>query len=174
MIEIETGQIGPIGPIPENIPERLTERPQWVCWRVEEREGKPTKVPYIPGKNRMASSTNPSTWRTFDEALEVSEGDFYDGIGFVFSEDDLFVGIDLDECRDPDDGTIATWAKVILSHVASCYTEVSPSGTGIHIIVEGTTRGTKTRKDVYLEGIRVGRIEMYGSGRFFTITGERP
>jgi putative DNA primase/helicase len=33
-------------PIIENIPESLTERPQWVCWRLEERDDKMTKVPY--------------------------------------------------------------------------------------------------------------------------------
>jgi len=42
------------------------------------------------------------------------------------------------------------------------YVEISPSGNGIHIIVEGTVRGG---------GMRKGKVEMYGRGRFFTITG---
>jgi putative DNA primase/helicase len=70
-------------PVVENIPEQLTERPQWVCWRLEEREGKATKVPYTPGTLRRASSTDLMTWRTFSEALEAYERSEppYDGIG---------------------------------------------------------------------------------------------
>jgi len=49
-------------PIIENIPEQLTERPQWVCWRREIRAGKSTKVPYTPGTERRASSTDLMTW----------------------------------------------------------------------------------------------------------------
>jgi primase-polymerase (primpol)-like protein len=49
-------------PIIENIPDEPTERPQWVCWRYEVRDGKPTKVPYTPGTLRRASSTDLMTW----------------------------------------------------------------------------------------------------------------
>src|SRR5918995_6188544 len=95
-------------PIIENIPEPLTERPQWVCWRLEERKGEMTKVPYTPGTLRRASSTDLMTWRTFSEALEAYQCSEppYDGIGYVFCSADPFVGIDLDKCRDPEDGEI--------------------------------------------------------------------
>jgi primase-polymerase (primpol)-like protein len=53
------------------------------------------------------------------------------------------------------------------------YVEASPSGKGVHIIVEGTVRdGGRSRKKVHLNGEVVGEIEMYSRGRFFTITGE--
>ena len=158
----ETTGVAP--PIVENIPEQLTERPQWVCWRLETRNGKPTKVPYIAGTNSRASSTDLMTWSSFEYALAAYEAGEppYDGIGFVFCSADPFVGIDLDDCRDPESGEIAPWAQVIISSVKEGYVEVSPSGTGIHIIVEGTVRGG---------GMRKGKVEMYGRGRFFTITG---
>jgi len=151
-------------PIIGNIPERLTERPQWVCWRLEARDDKMTKVPYTPGTLRRASSTDLMTWRTFEDTLAAYERSEppYCGIGFVFCSADPFVGIDLDDCRDPESGEIAPWAQVIISSVKEGYVEVSPSGTGIHIIVEGTVRGG---------GMRKGKVEMYGRGRFFTITG---
>ena len=61
--------ISPVNPpTTRNIPNALTERPQWVCWRLEERDGKPTKVPYTPGTERRASSTDLMTWRPFSEA----------------------------------------------------------------------------------------------------------
>jgi putative DNA primase/helicase len=151
-------------PIIENIPAQLTERPQWVCWRLEMRGDKPTKVPYTPGTERRASSTDLLTWRTFREALEAYEAAEppYDGIGFVLSSADPFVGIDLDRCRDPEDGEISGWAQKIISRVQEGYIEASPSGTGVHIIVQGAVRDG---------GMRKGKVEMYSRERFFTITG---
>jgi putative DNA primase/helicase len=101
----------------ENIPELLAERPQWVNWRLEERDGKETKVPYTPGTLRRASSTDLMTWRTFSEALEAYERSEppYDGIGFVFCSADPLAGIDLDGCRDPETGTIEPWAQKIIA-----------------------------------------------------------
>jgi putative DNA primase/helicase len=155
---------GDVTLIPENIPEELTERPQWVCWRREIRDGKPTKVPYTPGRERRASSTDLLTWRTFEEALAAYErGEpLYDGIGFVFCSADPFVGVDLDDCRDPESGEVAPWAQNIIDRVQEGYVEISPSSEGVHIIVEGSVRDG---------GMRKGKVEMYGRGRFFTITG---
>jgi primase-polymerase (primpol)-like protein len=161
---------GPAAPIIENIPERLTERPQWVNWCLEERDGKPTKVPYTPEKGVRASTTDLMTWRDFVDAVQVLDTDRnrilqlprYDGIGFVFSSADPFVGIDLDHCRDPETGVVAPWAQDIIDKASEGYVEASPSGTGVHIIVEGVVRGG---------GMRKGPIEMYSRGRFFTITG---
>jgi len=162
-------------PITENIPEELAERAQWVCWRYEVRDAKkPTKVPYAPSTERRASSTDSMTWATFDEALEAysaSDGR-YSGIGFVFSSGDPFVGIDLDDCRDPESGEITPWAAKILARVEGGYIEASPSGAGVHVIVEGTVRGGgRAKKKVRLEDEVVGEVEMYGHERFFTVTG---
>jgi primase-polymerase (primpol)-like protein len=158
-------------PVVENIPDQLTERPQWVCWRYEERDGKMTKVPYTDTGLR-ASTTDLLTWTTCAMALAAYERGHYDGIGFVFSSADPFVGIDLDDCRAPDSGDIAPWAQKIIDRVQEGYIEISPSGTGVHIIVEGTVRDGRTRKEVHEKGKRVGRVEMYGRAKFFTITGE--
>jgi putative DNA primase/helicase len=152
-------------PIFENIPEQLTERPQWVCWCLEEREGGTTKVPYTPGTLRKALTNDLTTWRTFPEALEAYERSKppYDGIGFVFCSADPFAGIDLDGCCDPESGAIERWAQNIITDAVEGYVEVSPSGTGVHIIVEGSVSGG---------GMRRRPVEMYSRDRFFTITGE--
>jgi len=152
-------------PIIENIPKRLTERPQWVCWRLEEREGKATKVPYTPGTVRRASSTDLMTWSTFPEALAAYETEEppYDGIGFMFCSADPYCGIDLDHCRDSDTGAVEEWAQKIIDSVQEGYVEASPSGSGVHIILEGVVRGGAVKK---------GPIELYGQTRFFTVTGQ--
>src|SRR5215218_9362890 len=151
-------------PVVENIPEEFTERRQWVCWRLEEREGKQTKVPYIAGTNRRASSTDLMTWRTFDQALAAYEAGEppYDGIGFVFCSADPFVGVDLDDCRDPESGEIADWAqKIIDSFTNIVLLEVSPSGRGVHLITKGVCKN----------GVNTKSVEVYGQDRFFTVTG---
>ena len=152
-------------PVIENIPEQLAQRPQWVCWRTEIREGKPTKVPYTPGTNRRASTTDLMTWRTFGEALTAYEAGEppYDGVGFVFCSADPYVGVDLDDCRDPETGEIAAWAQKIIDTFASeGYVEASPTGEGVHIIVEGVQK----------EGAKRGTVEIYGQDRYFTVTGD--
>jgi putative DNA primase/helicase len=165
---------GVISPITENIPKQLTERPQWVCWCREMRDGEVTKILYTPGTERRAKSNDLKTWRTFEEAVEAyeaSEPMAYAGVGFVFCSVDPFVGIDLDDCRNAESGEISPWAQKIIGRVQEGYIEISPSGEGVHIIVEGSVRNGRTRKEVHEKGKRVGRVEMYGHGKFFTVTG---
>jgi hypothetical protein len=136
-----------------DLPMGLTDREQWVCWREQERDGRQTKVPVDPNTDGFVSATDPETWGTFDETRAYAGANGI-GVGFVFTEADPFVGVDLDKCRVPATGTVAEWAKDIVERFDS-YTEVSPSGTGYHVIVEGafptvatdvaTSRCTPTR-----------------------------
>lgn len=147
---------------PEGIPQALKERPQWVVWRLEKRAGKNTKVPYIAGGVGRASSTDLMTWRTFEEAIGALKAKRYDGIGFVFCSADPFVGVDLDDCRDPKSGEITQWAqKIIDSFNDVVLLEASPSGCGVHLVTRGTCK----------DGINTKSVEIYGQDRFFTVTG---
>jgi hypothetical protein len=143
----------------EVIPELLKVLPQWVAWRREEREGKPTKVPYDPKNGALAKVNDAATWSTFQDASACL--DHYDGIGFVLTPDDPFVGVDLDHVVDPVTGKIAPWALTILDQLHS-YTEISPSGTGLRIFVQGT---------LPLGGRRKGPLELYDAARYLTVTG---
>jgi putative DNA primase/helicase len=148
----------------ETIPQRLTTAPHWVCWRMEEREGKPTKVPYDPRTSKKAKSNNPATWCSFETAVAgASAADSgYDGIGYMFSDDDQLTGIDLDKCID-ESGVLDPSAAEIVADLNS-YTEITPSGRGLHIIVEGAPPSTKCRK---------GGVEIYHKTRYFTVTGRQ-
>jgi putative DNA primase/helicase len=140
----------------ESIPRELSVRPQWVVWKAV--GDKPDKVPYSARSGRRASSTDLLTWSTFQEALEVYENGDYAGIGFVFSSADPYTGIDVDDCVDAD-GEIAGWALEIVRYFDS-YTELSATGTGLHVIVRGDVPNR-----------RKGDVEVYSSKRFFTVTG---
>lgn len=147
-------------------PASLLELAQWVTWRREQRQ-KPngdiywTKVPYNPRNGHKAQTNNPRTWGTFAQATAAAKRARHDGVGFVVTREDPFVGIDLDHCRDAVTGELEAWARAIVEQMRS-YTEVSPSGTGLRILVQGTLP-PQHRKD--------GDIEMYENGRFFTMTG---
>lgn len=157
-----TGE-GEMTRLPERheLPDSLTERSQWVCWREDERDGNSTKVPVNPYTGGFASTTDSETWSDFETAREhaIESGI---GLGFVFTEDDSLVGIDLDKCRVPTTGTASDWAATIIDRLDS-YTEVSPSGTGFHVIVEGALPAGRNRRDT---------VEMYAHSRYFTVTGE--
>ena len=159
-----------LAPLLANIPADIRDLPQWVCWRyspVPAGAGhRWAKLPICPVTRRAARPNDPSTWATYDKALSVynssGQSTDYDGIGFMFSSDDPFVGVDLDHCRDPESGNLAPWA---LNHIRllDTYTEVSPSGTGVKCILKGTLPPGRRRN---------AQVEIYDSTRYFTITGQ--
>ena len=136
-----------------NIPKELKDKRQWVGWSlINER-----KVPLCPTTYKAAQSSNPDTWGTFAEALAAYKAKQWSGLGFVFNKD--YVGVDLDDCVN--NRQLNPFAKDVLSKCNS-YTELSPSGTGIHIICKGEIpRAMKTDE-----------IEIYNTGRYFTVTGQ--
>src|SRR5215216_2818508 len=110
---------------------------QWINWRYEERDSKLTKVPICPHSGELAAVDRPETWGTYEEAVRASKEQSHDGVGFVFTEKDPYAGIDLDKCRDPGTGEIEEWAREFIDHLDS-YTELSPSGSGVHVLVKAT------------------------------------
>jgi len=149
-------------PLKTDLPNGITDRDQWVCWRRQDRDGKTTKVPINPHTGLFGSATDPDTWSDFATARETTVEGSVDGIGFVFTEEDPLVGIDLDDCRVPSTGSLTDEAASIITTLQS-YTEVSPSGTGVHILVNGSLPGERNRWDC---------IECYETARFFTVTGD--
>ncbi len=145
------------------IPRALRDRAQWVGWRyrwIDNRQ-KWTKSPINVHTGGMASTTDPATWATFDEATIGINQHGLDGVGYVFSSDDPYCGIDLDRCRNDATGTLDAWAQDIIDQIDT-YTEVSPSGTGVKLFVQATLPDGARR---------IGQIECYHEGRFFTVTG---
>jgi hypothetical protein len=135
----------------------------WVLWRAESRgEGKPTKVPYcVADPARKASSTDPSTWATFDDACEAfaALADVA-GIGVVLTIAAKISCIDLD--RVLTGGELDVRAETIAERCDS-WTEISPSGTGLHVFVRGAVPAA----------IKGNQIEIYSTDRYIAITGHR-
>lgn len=156
---------------PDAVPDTLRERETWVCWRYEfdtDRD-KWTKVPLDVQSGGYGDTSGPDTWVSFAEALAYHEknGTDTDGVGFVVHDGDTVLGLDLDDCRDPETGEMEAWAEDVLDDVPT-YAEVSPSGTGLRFFGLGFTPDGRTRADI--EDAE-GHIEMYDSGRYLTATG---
>jgi putative DNA primase/helicase len=137
---------------------------RWVCYGTD-------KIPVDPISGRYASTTNPSTWGTHDQATATMLRRGLAGVGIVLTGDGI-VGIDLDDCIKPKEGAEGTeytaepYARYLLG-LAPSYAELSPSGTGIHILGLATIpKAIKT----HLNGIGV---EVYDRARYLTVT-EQP
>lgn len=138
----------------DNIPMELRQLDQWVC------VSRDRKVPMQAFGFAPASSTNPATWSSFDEALLAVRLGFYDYLGFVFADNGI-VGIDIDDGF-TSDGNISPLAEAIIQQCDS-YTELSKSGRGFHIFVKG---------DIPFKGKNnLAGVEIYKDARFFIMTG---
>jgi hypothetical protein len=142
---------------PDGIPAAMKSERRWVAWNYEWRAGKNgtpgkwTKPPVMAtATQRKADVTDRSCWRSDEDALGAYEDGKCDGVGFVLG--DGWVGFDADH----------TDALHIVRQLNS-YTEKSPSGDGVHVIM----RGTKPSD----ERCRTKQFELYDVGRYFTVTG---
>ena len=139
----------------DNIPQELRVLKQWVC------ANENSKVPMQATCDRPASSTNPATWASFEDALWAVKHGYYDYLGFVFNDNGI-VGIDIDDGFDRD-GNATPLACDIVGKCYS-YTEISKSGRGVHVFVKG---------DIPFKGKNnLAGVEIYKTARFFIMTGD--
>lgn len=149
----------------KNIPLKLKSMSNWVLWKAMVRNGKTTKIPFMPNNN-PAKSNDPTTWNDFKTIISSHESNqHFTGIGFCLS--DNLVGIDLDHIIDRATGEFKQQAQEIIDKFSSTYIEFSPSGDGLHIFCLGhvvrTGKGTKNKW-----------VELYNkeSPRYLTVTGD--
>jgi P4 family phage/plasmid primase-like protien len=152
----------------ENIPMELKLIPRWVLWRHtevgEEGNKRWSKLP-IQVNGKAASSTNQATWADFLTVQQAYQQnpDQFSGVGFVFSEEDNLIGVDLDDCYDADLPGFTNAAMQQLAESIDGYMEVSPSGTGVKIFTRANLRTAHVDHSI--------GFECYPNGRYFTITG---
>ena len=148
----------------DSIPQELRALPQWTFWRSEPdpNGGKAKKVPRNPRTGWNASPTDPATWGTLEAAMDALELFGGDGVQFLLSESDPYTGIDLDDCVNPDTGEVEPWAARIVAYF-DAYTEVSPSGTGLRIMIQGQKPDGAPS--------HCGQIEVYDRAKALSITG---
>lgn len=147
------------------IPEEIKELPQWVLWRAEwdSKQQQYKKVPYST-QGYKASSTNTNTWVKFQDVVSLFDSDKqYNGIGFVLSNNDNYICLDVDDAVNPNTGQLQTDLAIEMTELTYC--ELSPSGTGLHCFFKGKLPEERKKKRTDLD------IELYDTGRFMTVTG---
>jgi len=192
-----------------NIPNELKNNNSWIRYNlIDQGRKKPSKIPYCSNKTYWAKVNDKTTWGSFETVInnlntqymlpvymrvnpDTKKFDFanteytkyklkkFDGIGYVFSNECLFVGIDYDNWFN-EDGEINNKCKEILSKCNNSYTELSQSGNGGHTILKLKSLDDKKKLSEELikrygnpTGVRndsIG-IECYFTGRYFVCTG---
>ena len=154
-----------------NIPAELKNNASFCLWKLEKRNGKPTKVPYNPRNGQLARTNDPSTFADFNTAMKAYAMGGWDGIGYRVSEG--IGAIDIDHCI-REDGSLNDVAASILSFFPEAYFERSPSGTGLRGFFR-LSPDFAYDKTVYYINNRKHGLEVYLPGitnRFVTVTGD--
>jgi hypothetical protein len=157
------------------VPSALATRDQWVLWDWTLRQGKDgpvwTKPPLRVVGSGNAKANDADGWGSFTAALNAMRARRLAGVGFALSPDDPFTFGDLDDCRDPKSGEIAAWAMPVIERFRASYIEVSPSGTGIKILIQARLPEGRNR---WRLGDGPGEyVEWFSERKYTTLTGHR-
>ena len=148
----------------DNIPKELKVLLQWVCWGVDPNN---PKMPHNPNNMTPAKASDPTTWGSFELAVQRIREGVALGVGFEFHNNGI-IGIDLDHCRNKETGEVTAWAQEIVDNFDS-FTEISMSGTGLHIFIKGNKPGQQCKTTLNKDTKEA--IEIYDNGRYFAMTG---
>jgi putative DNA primase/helicase len=149
---------------PDGIPQEMKAVRRWVTWVGVQKRRQDGSVEYTKEPRRAdnpaarASSTRETTWADFETAMDAVRRQQVHGLGFVLG--DGWIGVDLDDAYDAD-GNLKPMAADVVTRVAT-YAERSVSGEGVHLIARGEVP----------EGRKWEDVEVYGAGRYFTVTGD--
>jgi hypothetical protein len=178
---LPTNGPGLLPPVVDGIPAEIRTAKRWAPWRAvwDEKKRKYAKIPHRPERPEHGlSNKSAAGWGVFDRAIQayydnINGPPVYDrngaqivfgGVGYLMTGPHGLTGIDLDHCVK--DGVLDEFAAQVVAQLDS-YTEISPSGTGLHVITSG---------DVPEDWSNHERgVEVYGGNvaRFLTITGVR-
>jgi hypothetical protein len=150
----------------------LARRHFWGVWKLETTPGgKVTKVPYQPhNPNKKAKSNDVRTWGTFDCALKVYQSGKFDGLLFCLFKSGVGA-FDIDNCRNKTTGALEPEAQKLIDRARS-YTEITPSGQGLRILM--ASAGKKIHRKQIVPNANGMSIETYRRAeRFVTISGEQ-
>lgn len=159
-----------LDPIDANVPDELKQQDRWLIWEWtrDTEKGKWDKPPLrVDGSS--GSSTNSKAWATYQDAMRACAMRNYDGIGYAMGKDGCgLIGVDIDNCRNPDTGELTAFAQKIVDDMAT-YTEVSPSGEGVKMWLKG--KFDEAQSAQWRSKDKAKDLEVYYKGRYFTVTG---
>jgi len=171
-----------MNPKPENFPNALRTNLKWLVWSPQRKpDGDFTKIPLNPnfapnGIGKKARSNSPDTlgslelatqtYERFQDVVQPTTGMRLGGLGYVNQGD--FLAIDFDDCLA--DGKPNAEVAELVEELNS-YTEISPSGKGLKILLEipdGVKVNTK-KENLNYRGL--AEAEAWTQGKYTTLTG---
>lgn len=155
--KLSTAKVKALNPLIE----KYGSEKRWVNYSMVPKKGRMTKIPFSPITRKAASSTDLMTWGTYEETIAVNAKQY----GIVFTPEQNLLGIDIDHCLEGVTITHEQKEKIAqLIIEADTYTEISPSGTGLHLYLALSA-------PLSLVTNKHEPFEAYTSGRYFTVTG---
>ncbi len=178
-------------------PKGLRDRPKWLLWTSDKIPRAPwVKSDMYPCRwgGDLAAEERPET--SFEQAAKWAQHEVIEylptnldnididevELGFLLPPDvpptgDVIVFVDLDAVRIPATGELHPRAREIVDNLAS-FTEISQSGTGLHLFVYGrlperfTSFDSPIADDVFVTGSdKLPSIEMYQQAHWAAVTG---
>jgi putative DNA primase/helicase len=155
----------------DKLPQELKTIPHWVAWKVDEKRNDKNeltyvKVPYNVNTDRNASTADPKTWVSYEDALKtINQSEIYEGLGFVITQSDNIVFLDIDGCIEDGKFVDSEGAMLAQTLLGTTYCEYSPSGTGVHAYFKGF------KSDDFANRIDSLGMELYYDKRYMTVTG---
>jgi len=163
-------------------PADCRDRDQWLTWKPTDNDRKVPRAPYAypDWPERYVNAQNPAVWTDFETAqdwVEKLSAGF--ALAYVIRNrdeylDENLVVVDYDDARDLETGAIHPLVHEHLQTVGS-YADVSPSGTGVHILCCGqlpddvaTVADDLPAHDAFPDA----SIEVYDSARFVAMSGQ--
>jgi Protein of unknown function (DUF3631) len=160
-------------PFRDVIPASMADARRWICYRLALVDGKWKKPPHSPEDGSSIGATEEylkDHFATLDDAIAGVAAHDLDGVGFVFMKGDGLVGLDFDHAIDKD-GNVHPEVQNWLRFFSGTYAEVSPSGTGLHVVCRGKL--ARALVGAKLPGTDSVTVEAYAWGRYLTVTGRQ-
>ena len=183
----------------EAIPEEMKRMKNWICFGTNQIKNENEtfdeyskrtglKIPKNPnedqrkrddetwkeyGERTSASNSDPTTWTTFEKAVEVARSfTGISGIGFELGTEEEKTGIiaiDLDDCLQ--DGKLSSQDQETIDFLKDfneleTYSEISLSKNGLHYFIKGTIPHTLAKHSK-------PEVEIYSFGRYIAMTGNK-
>lgn len=148
--------------IPPSVNHEMQQYDQWICWtlRRNPETGKDDKIP-CDTLGHSISVMDRTQWMSYEQASSTQYP-----VGFVFTPDDPFVFIDLDDCIDSHGPN--EFARGVMGWFPGAFQERSVSRRGLHLFLKGSEAiiGKHKTKSAQYPG-----LEVYTQGRFCAING---
>ncbi len=145
----------------ENIPAEVRTQPLWCQYYL-----KPDKNP-----NKKPSPQPTITWskrenfRPLDYLIQNRASTKHDGFQRLVVLEEEYVVVDLDGCRNKDTGELTARAQEIVESLDT-YTEISKTGTGLHLVARG-----KIAADIDAPPVEMYAGHKGGAGKLIVWTG---